>query len=107
MNKRVERIASETMSALCNYHWPGNIRELQKVLERAAILSSGPVLRISRSDLSADGGLSSKQSHPAKPESEGEVRRSLEPKFWGHWAALLTNSRQGFLPIRRVATALF
>src|SRR5438445_2827636 len=59
-NKRIESIASETMSALCNYYWPGNIRELQNVLERAVILSSGPVLRVSLSDLSAPGGLSSK-----------------------------------------------
>ena len=78
MNKRIESITSETMSALCNYHWPGNIRELQNVLERAVILSSEPVLRISPSDLTASGGLSSKQSHPAKPESEWNLRRLLE-----------------------------
>jgi formate hydrogenlyase transcriptional activator len=77
MNKRIERIALETISALCNYHWPGNIRELQNVLERAVILSSGPVLRISLSDLSANRGLI-KESHPAKPESEGNLRRLLE-----------------------------
>ena len=78
MNKRIESIASETMSALCNYYWPGNIRELQNVLERAVILSSGPVLRVSLSDLSAPGGLSSKHSHPVKPENEGNLRRLLE-----------------------------
>jgi formate hydrogenlyase transcriptional activator len=78
MNKTIERITSETMSALCNYHWPGNIRELQNVLERAVILSSGPVLRVSSSDLSADGGLRSKQSHPGTPENEGNLRRLLE-----------------------------
>jgi formate hydrogenlyase transcriptional activator len=78
MNKRIESITSETMSALCNYHWPGNIRELQNVLERAVILSSGSVLRVSLSDLCTNGGLNSKQSHPAKPESEGNLRRLLE-----------------------------
>jgi formate hydrogenlyase transcriptional activator len=78
MNKRIESIASETMSALCNYHWPGNIRELQNVLERAVILSSGPVLRVSLSDLSAAGGLNSKQSHTAKPENQGDLRHLLE-----------------------------
>src|SRR4029077_19986131 len=74
MNKWIESIPSETMSALCNYHWPGNIRELQNVLERAVIMSSEPVLRLSLSDLSPAGELSSKQSHPAKPESEGNLR---------------------------------
>jgi formate hydrogenlyase transcriptional activator len=78
MNKRIERIPLETMSALCNCRWPGNIRELQNVLERAVILSSGSVLRIALSDLNAAGGPGSKQNHPAKPESEGNLRRLLE-----------------------------
>ena len=78
MNKRIESIASETMNALCNYHWPGNIRELQNVLERAVILSSGSVLRVSLSDLSAESGLISTQSHPAKAEHHGNLRRFLE-----------------------------
>src|SRR5712672_2048590 len=43
MNRRIESIPSDTMSALCNYGWPGNIRELQNVIERAVILSQGPV----------------------------------------------------------------
>ena len=34
------------MDALLNYHWPGNIRELENVLERAVINSSGPKLRL-------------------------------------------------------------
>src|SRR5580700_7628686 len=78
MNKRIESITSETMSALCNYRWPGNIRELQNVLERAVILSSGPVLRVALSDLSTNGGLISKQSHPDTPENQGNLRRLLE-----------------------------
>jgi len=45
-NKKVETISSRTMDALCRYDWPGNIRELQNVLERAVILSTGPVLDI-------------------------------------------------------------
>jgi formate hydrogenlyase transcriptional activator len=77
MNKRIESITSETMSALCNYHWPGNIRELQNVLERAVILSSGPVLKVALSDLSANRGLI-KESDPAKPENQGNLRRLLE-----------------------------
>jgi formate hydrogenlyase transcriptional activator len=46
VNKHIETIPAETMQALTRYHWPGNIRELQNVIERAVILSSGPVLRI-------------------------------------------------------------
>jgi formate hydrogenlyase transcriptional activator len=46
MNKTVETIPSETMQALTRYGWPGNIRELQNVIERAVILSPGPVLQV-------------------------------------------------------------
>jgi formate hydrogenlyase transcriptional activator len=44
MGKQIEHIPAETMSALCSYHWPGNIRELQNLIERAVILSNDGVL---------------------------------------------------------------
>jgi formate hydrogenlyase transcriptional activator len=46
MGKPIEEIAEESMSALLDYHWPGNIRELRNVIERAMILSQGPKLYI-------------------------------------------------------------
>jgi len=46
MRKPIERIQSETMAVLVNYGWPGNIRELQNLIERAVIHSRGPVLEI-------------------------------------------------------------
>jgi formate hydrogenlyase transcriptional activator len=51
MNKTIEAISSETMKALCQYAWPGNIRELQNVIERAVILSSGPSLKVPVTEL--------------------------------------------------------
>jgi formate hydrogenlyase transcriptional activator len=51
MNKHIDSIASETMKALVHYEWPGNIRELQNVIERAVILSPGPALKVSLADL--------------------------------------------------------
>jgi len=51
MNRVIETIPSATMEALSRYHWPGNIRELQNVIERAVIISSGPVLSVDVSDL--------------------------------------------------------
>ena len=51
MNKTIEAISSDTMKALCQYQWPGNIRELQNVIERAVILSSGPSLDVSVTEL--------------------------------------------------------
>jgi formate hydrogenlyase transcriptional activator len=51
MNKVMETIPSAAMDALCRYHWPGNIRELQNVIERAVIISAGPVLSVDVADL--------------------------------------------------------
>jgi formate hydrogenlyase transcriptional activator len=44
MSKTIETISPATMDGLCRYPWPGNIRELQNVIERAVILSPGPAL---------------------------------------------------------------
>jgi transcriptional regulator with GAF, ATPase, and Fis domain len=44
MNKKIEHVPPETMSALGSYSWPGNIRELQNLIERAVILSNEGVL---------------------------------------------------------------
>ena len=44
LDRQIKHIAPETMSALSSYHWPGNIRELQNLVERAVILSNFGVL---------------------------------------------------------------
>jgi formate hydrogenlyase transcriptional activator len=58
--KKVEGVSKETMARLTTYPWPGNIRELQNVMERAVVLSAGPTLRLDK-DLvpvvASEGGL--------------------------------------------------
>jgi formate hydrogenlyase transcriptional activator len=44
LGRQIKHIAPETMFALSSYHWPGNIRELQNLVERAVILSNFGVL---------------------------------------------------------------
>ncbi len=46
MKKTIETIPAEAMDLLTDYDWPGNIRELQNLIERAVILSSGPALNV-------------------------------------------------------------
>ncbi len=41
MGKKITHVPGQVMDALCNYHWPGNIRELENLIERAMILSPG------------------------------------------------------------------
>jgi formate hydrogenlyase transcriptional activator len=51
MGRRIKTIPSAVIDALVGYSWPGNIRELQNVIERAVILSPGPALQVPLGDL--------------------------------------------------------
>jgi formate hydrogenlyase transcriptional activator len=51
MKKPIDRIPSQTLAALTAYSWPGNIRELQNLIERAVILSRGSTLEIPLAEL--------------------------------------------------------
>lgn len=46
LGKRMEGISATAMEKFKSYSWPGNIRELQNVIERAVILSHGPLLEL-------------------------------------------------------------
>src|ERR1700677_1681235 len=48
LGKKIDGVSRESMENLVNYHWPGNIRELQNVIERAVVLSAEPTLRLDR-----------------------------------------------------------
>ena len=45
-SKRISGISQDSMELLSMYNWPGNIRELQNVVERAVVLSPGPILKL-------------------------------------------------------------
>jgi formate hydrogenlyase transcriptional activator len=51
--RTIDRVSEETMARLVGYAWPGNIRELQNVIERAVVLCEGPVLELDRDLLPA------------------------------------------------------
>lgn len=69
--KNIDSVPSETMEALTRYHWPGNIRELQNVIERAVIISKGPMLKVPVSDLQA----ASATAAVSRPQTNGENLR--------------------------------
>ena len=67
MNKTIEAISFETMEALTRYPWPGNIRELQNVIERAVVVYEKGNLSIKKSWLSANACISNRQlTRPSK-----------------------------------------
>jgi formate hydrogenlyase transcriptional activator len=90
MGKTIETIPSETMGALVRYHWPGNIRELQNVIERAVILTAASVLnapvgeltsRSTQSPAPRSGARKDMQSVLEETERE-HIIRALEDTNW-------------------------
>jgi len=76
MSKVIDTIPTETMSTLIKYPWPGNIRELQNVIERAVILTKGPILNVPASDLRASNGTSAAPAPPAAIPSPSPTESS-------------------------------
>jgi formate hydrogenlyase transcriptional activator len=82
MGKEIEHIPPPTMSAFSSYEWPGNIRELQNLVERAVILSNDGVLP---NPLPAAGTQRVTVSQPATTLRDSErtlILRTLEAVGW-------------------------
>ncbi len=83
MGKQIESIPKETMDALSRYSWPGNIRELQNLMERAALLSSGPSLRVPLAEILTDTGPSAASGGNVLEQAEREqIVRALHESNW-------------------------
>jgi DNA-binding NtrC family response regulator len=78
MNRSVETIPSDTMNTLIRYDWPGNIRELQNVIERAVILSTGPVLKVPMDHLKTRVSPADVSNGGSASEDAGKMRGMLE-----------------------------
>jgi formate hydrogenlyase transcriptional activator len=57
LNKTVEYVPADVMDALTNYSWPGNIRELENLIERAVLLSPGKELRVPLAELKSGSAM--------------------------------------------------
>jgi formate hydrogenlyase transcriptional activator len=87
MGRNIDTIPTSVLDALTNYHWPGNIRELQNLLERSVILTSGSALQVPMHELAGNAapvmwhGPSSAEPHngerarilKALEEAKGQV----------------------------------
>jgi formate hydrogenlyase transcriptional activator len=83
MGKQIESIPKETMDALSRYSWPGNIRELQNLMERAALLSTGRSLRVPLAEILTDSGLGADGGGNALEQAEREqIVRALRESNW-------------------------
>ena len=81
LGKSIEMIPVGIMDALLSYHWPGNIRELENVLERAVISSSGPKLRLV-DDLKKPFKESTKSGRTLEDVEREYITRVLEQVQW-------------------------
>jgi transcriptional regulator with GAF, ATPase, and Fis domain len=81
LGKHIETIPQETMDALVRWRWPGNIRELGNLIERAMILTRGPVLYVPLAELrSADADHDGRSQKPRTGERERILRALREAK---------------------------
>jgi formate hydrogenlyase transcriptional activator len=83
MNKTIDTIPSETMDALIRHSWPGNIRELQNLIEHSAIVSPGSVLRVPLAGLHSN----------TAPSQVGTKRRTMEEAERDHILATLKETK--------------
>jgi formate hydrogenlyase transcriptional activator len=82
MKKQIKTIPAEAVAALRRYHWPGNIRELENMIERAVILSSGAELEISLSQLKAAAPIDATPISTLEDAERQHILRALEETDW-------------------------
>jgi len=90
MKKNIVSIPAEAMETLARYSWPGNIRELENLIERAAILSSGPELSIPLAELklaptaapSSNHATSSNHGTTLEAAEREHILRALAETKW-------------------------
>ena len=117
LGRDIREIPRTVIDRLANYSWPGNIRELQNVIERAAILSHGPVLDLEPgllpvlrpADPAAVSGRTSEAAEPLAspmPTSSRPTSSTLEEMERSHIAAVLAQTRGVVEGPRGAATIL-
>jgi len=83
LNKPISRISDATMQALCRYTWPGNIRELENIIERSAILSASETLELDQPLLEFHSDDETPRDATTLEEAERDlIRRTLIECHW-------------------------
>lgn len=78
MGRNIETIPTSALEALTRYDWPGNIRELQNVLERAVILTHGSSLQVEMSELKVNTEtLYSRHSEASQTSERDRIIKAL------------------------------
>ena len=77
LGKKIAAVSEETMEHLVYYDWPGNIRELQNIIERGVVLSRGPIFALDRDVFRMPAGpeliVKDRGAHIAAPPSANAI----------------------------------
>jgi formate hydrogenlyase transcriptional activator len=82
MNKQIEAVSAETMEALTWYDWPGNIRELENMIERAVILSQESTLFVPLTELDLSSKASPHRLSTLESAEREHILRILNEANW-------------------------
>jgi formate hydrogenlyase transcriptional activator len=82
MDRRIETIPSEALEALVRWPWPGNVRELENFIERAVILSHGPVLQVPMGELQPAASDSATPLGTLEQAEREYILRALRESRW-------------------------
>jgi formate hydrogenlyase transcriptional activator len=82
MNKKIDSIPTEGMTTLSGYHWPGNIRELENLIERAVILSQGTELYVPLAELKTVTNEESQPITSLEAAERDHIMRALQAAKW-------------------------
>ena len=99
LGRRLDSIDPETLRALKAYSWPGNIRDLQNTIERAAVLAPGTTLRVDwnlgRAEAAgaAPNGSAPLAASAATPDQSAAEQQSMQAIERAHMIAMLKKTR--------------
>lgn len=87
MGEKVERISEEALDILMQFDWSGNVRELENVIERAMVITKGPLikaeeLRLSPQIMKGEGVLPSPDKRTIKAIERDHIAKILEETNW-------------------------
>ena len=82
LGKDIQGVSKDTMDRLTKYAWPGNIRELQNLIERAVVVAEGPILRIDDAMLGLEASPAGQSLQALEDVERAHIIRTLMETNW-------------------------
>jgi DNA-binding NtrC family response regulator len=97
VNKRVDQISAQAMECLINYSWPGNLRELENIIERAVILTSHLQIEIEHLPLHVNPLAQPRTDSPSPNSFQSKAQGCLAEGFMQAKERMIEKFEQGAL----------